>query len=60
MKKLIYSGLFLTIVGIGVVACKKEMNSARLNDNAKIEYRLDNIPMIKYSGNEEVAMKSEN
>lgn len=59
MKKLIYSGLFLAIVGIGVVACKKEQNSNRLNENPKIEYRLDKIPVIKYSGNEEVALKSE-
>lgn len=47
MKKLIYSGLFLAIVGIGVVACKKEQNSNRLNENPKIEYRLDKIPLIK-------------
>lgn len=60
MKKLIYSVLFLAIVGIGVVACKKEQSSERLYENAKIEYRLDNIPMIKYSENQEVAMKSEN
>ncbi len=60
MKKLIYSGLALAILGIGFVACKKELNSERLNENAKIEYRLDNIPMIKYSDNQEVTMKSKN
>jgi hypothetical protein len=60
MKKLIYGTLFLTLVGIGFVGCKKEKDSTKLNQNAKIEYRLDKIPLIKYSGNEEVAMKSEN
>lgn len=60
MKKLTYSALFLAIFGVGIVGCKKEQSSERLNENTKIEYRLDNIPMIKYSQNYEVAMKSEN
>lgn len=60
MKKLTYSALFLAILGVGIVGCKKEQSSERLNENTKIEYRLDNIPMIKYLQNYEVAMKSEN
>ena len=60
MKKIVYNVLFLVVLGTAFVACKKEQNLDRLNGNAKIEYRLDKIPIIKYSGKDEIAMKSEN
>jgi len=40
MKKLIYGTLFLALVGIGVVGCKKE--------NGKFDNSLDNMRIQKF------------
>ncbi|MEX1191660.1 MAG: hypothetical protein WEA99_06765 [Brumimicrobium sp.] len=45
MKTLIYGGLFLATVGIGLAGCKKELQSNR----TKINYEIDNIPLISTS-----------
>lgn len=47
MKKLILKGLFLFLVGTGLVSCKKSENLKSVNESGKIEYRLDNIPIVK-------------
>lgn len=57
MKKVIYAGAFLALVGVSVVACKKEQVVP--GQNREIEYRLDNIPIIKFQGNQESAVKNE-
>lgn len=48
MRKLIYSGLFLAIVGIGVVGCKKE----QLNRDASGSNKVSNDLILKSVGSE--------
>lgn len=52
MKKLIYSGLFLAVVGIGIIGCKKTQLTPEEEQNNVIEYRLDNIPIIELKGSQ--------
>ncbi len=49
MKKLIYGSLFLAIVGIGIVGCKKKnlTEITKRNENRDIVYSLDKIPVLK-------------
>lgn len=55
MKKLIYGGLFLAIVGIGFVGCKKDNVIRNANNEQKnLNYQLDNIPVIKPTEGEEI------
>lgn len=50
MKKLIYGGLFLALVGIGFVGCKKDkIASERVN----VENKKDNSPLTKGFTNED-------
>jgi hypothetical protein len=48
MKKLIYGGLFLATIGIGLAGCKKELQPNR----TKINYEINNIPLISVSKGE--------
>lgn len=48
MRKLIYSSLFLALVGMAIVGCQKEQLESPTNlTSKKIEYRLNNIPIIE-------------
>lgn len=58
-KKFIYGSFFLLTIGVAVMSCKKEQNKSISLSDTKMEYRLDKIPVVKYNGNLEIAMKSE-